>query len=125
MIATITKGTVTEELYATRDNGIFTGESQWGPSAKKIEWQPIVEGKQYSLPLILTPEDDGGYSVECPFLPGAVSQGDTIDETISNAQEAIRLLIETYLAENMMIPWRNDRIAKLENQELKWVIVDV
>jgi antitoxin HicB len=33
--------------------------------------------------------DIGGYNVEVPALPGCVTQGDTIDEALENAREAI------------------------------------
>ena len=34
-----------------------------------------------------------GYHVECPVLPGCVSQGDTLSEALQNIKDAIR----TYL----------------------------
>lgn len=30
-----------------------------------------------------------GYDVECPILPGCVSQGDTYDEAVKNIKDAI------------------------------------
>jgi predicted RNase H-like HicB family nuclease len=39
--------------------------------------------------VILGPENDGGYSVFCPALPGCVSQGDSLDDALSNIHEAI------------------------------------
>ena len=44
--------------------------------------------------IILTPEDDG-YVVTVPSLPGCVTQGDTIEEAIAMAKEAIELFNET------------------------------
>lgn len=120
-----TKGSVIDQPFAIRGEGLFTGEAHMNQRTTELHWRTLDEGKQYSLPLVLTPEDDGGYSVVCPFLPGAVSQGDTIDETISNAKEALGLLIETYQTENMKIPWRHDRITLVEKQIKEWIIVDV
>lgn len=34
-------------------------------------------------------EEDGWYVVECPALPGCISQGRTEEEAISNIKEAI------------------------------------
>ena len=34
-------------------------------------------------------EDDGGYSVYVPDLPGCASQGDTYEEAVANIEEAI------------------------------------
>lgn len=36
-------------------------------------------------------EEDGGFSVSVPALPGCFTQGDTLDEAISMAKEAISL----------------------------------
>jgi predicted RNase H-like HicB family nuclease len=37
---------------------------------------------------------DFGYVAEVPSLPGCVSQGDTVQDAISNIREAIALYIE-------------------------------
>lgn len=37
---------------------------------------------------------DFGYIVEVPSLPGCYTQGDTIEEALANAKEAISLYIE-------------------------------
>ena len=39
-------------------------------------------------------DEDGVWIVECPSIPGCVSQGDTKDEAIANIREAIELCIE-------------------------------
>jgi predicted RNase H-like HicB family nuclease len=45
--------------------------------------------------VVLSPDEDtGGYSVTCPALPGAVSQGETRDEALSNIREAMELWLE-------------------------------
>ncbi len=38
---------------------------------------------------------DGWVVVECPSLPGCLSQGRTIDEALANIREAIELSLET------------------------------
>lgn len=43
---------------------------------------------------IFTPEDEGGYSVYAPDLPGCISQGDTFEEAKANIKEAIELYLE-------------------------------
>ncbi len=40
------------------------------------------------LKVILRPEEDGGYSVEVPALPGCFSQGDTLEDALANIKEA-------------------------------------
>ena len=39
-------------------------------------------------------DEDGVWIVECPSIPGCVSQGDTKDEAIANIRKAIALCIE-------------------------------
>jgi antitoxin HicB len=51
--------------------------------------------KQYKLSILLTPEDEGGYSVSVPELPGCFTQGETIAEAIDMAKEAICVYVES------------------------------
>lgn len=46
------------------------------------------------LTVTIDRDEDGVWIVECPAIPGCVSQGDTKDEAIANIQEAIVLCIE-------------------------------
>ena len=39
--------------------------------------------------------DDHGYYAWCPELPGCQTQGDTLDEVLANAREAVELYVET------------------------------
>ena len=43
------------------------------------------------LTVILEPQDEGGYTVYAPSLPGCISQGETKEEAIKNIKEAIEL----------------------------------
>ena len=44
--------------------------------------------------VILEPEEDNGYNVIVPALDGCFTQGDTIDEALENAKEAILCYFE-------------------------------
>ncbi|HZZ61179.1 MAG TPA: type II toxin-antitoxin system HicB family antitoxin [Roseiarcus sp.] len=44
--------------------------------------------------VVLEREEDGGYLVSVPALPGCVSQGDTRAQALNNIREAIELYIE-------------------------------
>lgn len=57
-----------------------------------------------SFPIHLTREDDGGYSVSCPALPGCHSQGDTLDDALANIREAIELTVEDMREHGEPIP---------------------
>ena len=39
-------------------------------------------------------DEDGVYIVECPSIPGCVSQGETKDEALENIKDAIKLCLE-------------------------------
>jgi antitoxin HicB len=40
--------------------------------------------------VLLTPDPDvGGYTVTVPLLPGCITEGDTLEEALANAREAI------------------------------------
>ena len=39
-------------------------------------------------------DEDGVWIVECPAIPGCVSQGDTKEEGLANIREAIALCLE-------------------------------
>lgn len=47
-----------------------------------------------TFPVILLPQPEGGYFVQCPTLPGCYSQGETVEESIANIREAIELALE-------------------------------
>jgi len=41
-------------------------------------------------PIVVKPDtEDGGFVVECPAIPGCVSEGDTMEEAINNIRDAI------------------------------------
>jgi predicted RNase H-like HicB family nuclease len=46
------------------------------------------------LPVTIDRDEDGAWVVECPSIPGCVSQGSTKDEAIANIHEAIKLCLE-------------------------------
>ncbi len=45
------------------------------------------------LKVVLEPSDEGGYTVYVPTLPGCISEGETVEEAISNIREAIQLYL--------------------------------
>jgi predicted RNase H-like HicB family nuclease len=54
--------------------------------------------------IFLHPELDGGYTVTVPSLPGCITCGDTIEEAIVMAKEAITLYVESLQAHGEDIP---------------------
>jgi antitoxin HicB len=54
--------------------------------------------------ILLRSEPEGGYTVIVPSLPGCVTYGETIEESISMAREAIELYLESLIAHGEEIP---------------------
>ena len=60
--------------------------------------------KALSYRIILRREPEGGYTVIVPALPGCVTYGKDIDESIKMAKEAIELYLESLRAHGEEIP---------------------
>jgi predicted RNase H-like HicB family nuclease len=54
--------------------------------------------------IILEPENEGGFSVTVPALPGCATQGETLEECFKNATEAIKLYIQSLIDDNIAVP---------------------
>jgi len=57
-----------------------------------------------SYEVVLQPEAEGGFSVSVPDLPGCHTQGETREEALAMAKEAIEGYLETLREENMPVP---------------------
>jgi predicted RNase H-like HicB family nuclease len=44
--------------------------------------------------VVLEPQEEGGFTVQCVEIPGAISQGETREEALTNIKEAIGLVLE-------------------------------
>jgi predicted RNase H-like HicB family nuclease len=82
---------------------------------------------RYECRVILCPEDVG-YSAHALNIAGVVSEGDTIDEALTNIADAFKATIEYHLEVNSAIPWRDgdpDFFAGMTNTKERWIAVDV
>ena len=61
-----------------------------------------------NLTIVLEPQEEGGYTVYVPSLPGCVSQGETREEAIKNIKEAIELYLEVGINEE--IKYKGEKI---------------
>lgn len=52
--------------------------------------------EQVTIPITLEPQLEGGYTVTSPVLPGLVTEGETIHESIEHAWDALLCLLEGY-----------------------------
>ena len=59
--------------------------------------------REYTIILHPDPEE-GGYTVTVPALEGCVTQGETLEEAIVMARDAIQLFVETLQAEGLPVP---------------------
>ena len=57
---------------------------------------------KYSI--VLTPENDGRYSVSVPALPGCHTWGDSFEHAVDMAREAIDLYLEDLKANHEAAP---------------------
>ena len=62
--------------------------------------------RRYTVVLVPEP-DEGGYSVSVPALPGLFTQGDSREEALVAAREAIEFHLECLAAEGEAIPDEN------------------
>ena len=53
-----------------------------------------VMADQVEIEFVFEPQDEGGYYVYAPDLPGLHTQGDDLDDATENAREALALYIE-------------------------------
>jgi antitoxin HicB len=58
----------------------------------------------YSFSVVLEPQEGGGFTVLVPALPEVVTEGDTEQEALANAEEAIRAILAYRRDQGMTIP---------------------
>ena len=63
---------------------------------------------KYVYPAIFTQEDEGGFSIRFPDIPGCYTSAETIDEGISMANDALCLMLYDMEEENTAIPAASD-----------------
>jgi antitoxin HicB len=63
-------------------------------------------------PVTLTPDDNGTVLVTFPDVDGAVTFGDTIDEALTRAPDALATILEAYIKDRRPIPPPSTRRTK-------------
>jgi predicted RNase H-like HicB family nuclease len=69
------------------------------------------QGVEYTV--IVHEAEEGGYWTEVPGLPGAGSQGETLEEAIANTKESIEAVIEVMREKGERIPIPRDIVVKV------------
>jgi predicted RNase H-like HicB family nuclease len=72
------------------------------PVHRKSSVRRAATSLRYTV--IYEPQPEGGYSVSVPALPGCITEGDTIAEARSMAEDAIRGYCESLLADGLKLP---------------------
>ncbi len=81
------------------------------------------EGRQERrFHLLVSQDEEGVFSAVVLNLPGVGSCGDSADEAVENAKEAIAGALESFEADHEAIPWRNSSSLEIpaEAQE-RWI----
>ena len=60
---------------------------------------------------IVEDQEEGGYTISFPDLPGCITCGETIEKAVDNGKEAKRLWLEAAMEDQFrnLIIWRNIR----------------
>lgn len=58
----------------------------------------------YKVPLVLSPQPEGGFTVTSPVLPELVTEDDTVDEALENVRDALAAVLEAYQDMNRPLP---------------------
>jgi predicted RNase H-like HicB family nuclease len=72
--------------------------------------KPRQTGSGRVFKVLLIEDPEGGFSVEVPELPGCFTEGDTFEEALANAKEAI----ECYLDPASPSPPRRVLVEEIE-----------
>lgn len=80
----------------------------------KISIYLPMRKKVYNYTVIFEREEDGGYHVFCPALPGCHTQGETYDEAMKHIEDAMKLYIESLRAHHEPVPEEDITIKPLK-----------
>jgi antitoxin HicB len=72
----------------------------------------------YKVPLVLTPQPEGGYTVTSPVLPELITEGDTVEEAVDNARDALTAVVEAYQDLGKQLP---QTLQITDSQNPLWV----
>ncbi len=58
----------------------------------------------YRLPLVFTPQPEGGYTVTSPVLPELLTEGDTLEEAHAYVHDAFEAVAKLYAEAGRPLP---------------------
>jgi predicted RNase H-like HicB family nuclease len=70
----------------------------------KRETMPLKHAKHRSYTVLFEPAEEGGYIARVPALDGCVTQGETLEEAMDMAKDAIEGYLAVLKEEGLPIP---------------------
>lgn len=70
--------------------------------------------EKHHFTVIVEREEEAGYHAFCPTLRGCHTQGETLDEALSNVKEAIEVYLESLKAHGEALPVEDILIKPVE-----------
>ena len=58
----------------------------------------------YRIPLVFSPQPEGGFTVTSPALPELITEGETIEEAYAEARDAFAAVVELYADTGRSLP---------------------
>ena len=80
------------------------------------------------FPIVIHKDDESAYGVSVPDLPGCFSAGDTFEEAIESAREAIACHLEGLLLDDEPVPAKTPFEAHRANKDYEdgtWAVVAI
>ena len=81
-----------------------------GPSHDGFAPLPPYGRRRYNprmlkrVPLVFTPQPEGGFTVTSPVLPELLTEGDTLEDAYANVRDALAAVIELYADQGRALP---------------------
>ena len=58
----------------------------------------------YRVPLVFTPQPEGGYTLTSPVLPELLTEGDSLEQAQANVRDAFEAVLELYADQGRPLP---------------------
>jgi antitoxin HicB len=56
------------------------------------------------VPLVFSPQPEGGFTVTSPILPELIKEGDTLEDAFAHVSDALAAVVELYVQQNRPLP---------------------
>ncbi len=66
-----------------------------------------------TYPVVLEKNEDGGWTVNCPVLPGCISEGETRQEALHNIKDAIHLYLRAVKKELAQLKHKGGQVVRV------------